>query len=79
MAPSAYLVYNTEIGAQNEVTDDIRKAKGVEYAHAFYGIYDGIAKINADSMAQLKLRVNTIRKTDKMVSSLMMIVIEEQK
>jgi DNA-binding Lrp family transcriptional regulator len=78
--PIAFVLVNTEIGAENEVMKTIKKVEGVEEAYAVYGVYDVVAKIEADSMDKLKEIVTWhVRRLDKVRSTLTMIVVEEQK
>jgi DNA-binding Lrp family transcriptional regulator len=75
--PTAFVLINTEIGAENEVLTALRKVKGVDEANAVYGVYDVVAKITADTMDKLKETVTWhVRRLDKVRSTLTMIVIE---
>ncbi len=75
--PTAFVLINTEIGAESEVLAALRKVKGVEEANAVYGVYDVVAKITADTMDKLKQTVTWhVRRLDKVRSTLTMIVIE---
>lgn len=77
--PTAFVLINTEIGAENEVLKSLRKVKGVVEANAVYGVYDVVAKISADTMDKLKETVTWhVRRLDKVRSTLTMIVIEEK-
>ncbi|MCX8175870.1 MAG: Lrp/AsnC ligand binding domain-containing protein [Candidatus Bathyarchaeota archaeon] len=76
--PLAYVLINTEIGAESGVLKEIRKIKNVVEAYTVYGTYDIIAKVHAESLDKLKECVTwNIRKLDKVRSTLTMIVIEE--
>lgn len=75
--PTAFVLINTEIGAESEVLTALRKVKGVDEANAVYGVYDVVAKITADTMDKLKETVTWhVRRLDKVRSTLTMIVIE---
>jgi DNA-binding Lrp family transcriptional regulator len=77
--PMAFVLVNTEIGAESEVMKTIKKVEGVDEAYAVYGVYDVVAKIKADSMDKLKEIVTWhVRRLDKVRSTLTMIVVEEQ-
>ena len=77
--PSAFVLINTEIGAEGEVLEALRKVEGVVEAYSVYGVYDIIAKIQADSMDKVKETVTWhIRRLDKVRSTLTMIVVEGQ-
>jgi DNA-binding Lrp family transcriptional regulator len=56
--PTAYVLLNTEIGAETEVLEELKKVEGVEEAHSLWGVYDIIASIRADTMEKLKFIVN---------------------
>jgi len=76
--PSAFVLINTEIGAESEVLKLLKNIEGVEEAHAVYGVYDIVAKVKAETMDKLKEIVTwNIRRLDKVRSTLTMIVIEE--
>ena len=77
--PSAFVLINTEIGAENDVLKALKGIEGIEEAYAVYGVYDIIAKVKAETMDKLKEIVTwNIRRLDKVRSTLTMIVIEEQ-
>lgn len=78
MVPMAYVLINTEIGAETEVRETLKDVEGVREAYAVYGVYDIIAKIEAETMDKLKELVTwQVRRLDKVRSTLTMIVIEE--
>ncbi len=73
--PSAYVLLNTEIGAEGEVVQELKKVEGVEAAFNLWGVYDVIARVRADSLAGLSEIVNRrIEKIRKVHSKLTMIV-----
>jgi DNA-binding Lrp family transcriptional regulator len=75
--PSAYVLLNTEIGAEAEVVRELKKVEGVESAVNLWGVYDVIASVKADSMNRLSEIINRkIEKIDKVHSKLTMIVSE---
>jgi len=53
--PSAYILLNTEIGAENQVLKALKKIEGVEEAHNLWGVYDIIANVKADNMENSNL------------------------
>lgn len=76
--PTAFVLINAEIGAEDEVLQSLKKIEGVEEAHTVYGVYDIVTKIKAESMDKLKEIVTWhIRRLDRVRSTLTMIVIEE--
>jgi DNA-binding Lrp family transcriptional regulator len=73
--PSAYVLLNTEIGAEAEVVRELKKVEGVESAYNLWGVYDVIASIKADSMNGLSEIINRkIERIRKVHSKLTMII-----
>ena len=78
--PMAFVLINTEMGAEGEVLKLLQKIKDVKEAYAVYGVYDIIAKVEADSMDKLKDVVFwNIRRLNKVRSTLTMMIAEELK
>jgi DNA-binding Lrp family transcriptional regulator len=76
--PTAYVLLNTEIGAEDEVVRALKKVEGVESAFNLWGVYDIIASVKADSMDRLSDIINRqIEKIDKVHSKLTMIISEK--
>jgi DNA-binding Lrp family transcriptional regulator len=75
--PVAFVLINAEMGFENEVVTELRKVSNVKEAYGVYGVYDIVAKVEADSMDKLKEAVTwKIRRLDKVRSTLTIIVIE---
>jgi DNA-binding Lrp family transcriptional regulator len=75
--PTAYVLLNTEIGAEAEVVRELKKVEGVESAFNLWGVYDVIASVKADSMDILTDIINRqIERIDKVHSKLTMIISE---
>jgi len=75
--PIAFVLINAEIGSEGEILKELKKIEGVNEAYSVYGVYDVIAKVEADSMDKLKDIVTwRIRRLEKVRSTLTMIVIE---
>ncbi len=75
--PIAYILLNTEIGAENQVLKALKKIEGVEEAHILWGVYDIIASIEAESMDKLKYIISKrIGKIGKVNSKLTMMATE---
>ena len=76
--PVAWVLLNTEIGAENQVLNALKKIEGVEEAHTLWGVYDIIANIKADNMEKLKFIITKrIEKIGKINSKLTMIISEK--
>ena len=75
--PVAFVLINAEIGSEDEVVAELRKIGNVKESYVVYGVYDIVAKVEADSMDKLKEVVTwKIRRLDKVRSTLTMIVVE---
>jgi len=75
--PLAFVLINAEIGSEDEVVAELRKIGNVKESYVVYGVYDIVAKVEADSMDKLKEVVTwKIRRLDKVRSTLTMIVVE---
>ncbi len=75
--PAAFVLVNAEIGSEDEVLEDLKTTKGVVGAWIVYGVYDIVAKVEADTMDELKEIITTnIRGLDNVRSTLTMIVVE---
>jgi DNA-binding Lrp family transcriptional regulator len=73
--PVAFVLINAEIGAESEVLQALKKVGNVKEAYAVYGVYDIIAKVEAETMDKLKDIVTwNVRRLDKVRSTLTMIV-----
>ncbi|MCC6015491.1 MAG: Lrp/AsnC ligand binding domain-containing protein [Desulfurococcaceae archaeon] len=74
--PRALILINTEVGAEEEVLDMVRKIEGVQNASLVYGIYDLFVEIEAESIEKLKdVITSKIRKIPKVKSTVTMIVV----
>ena len=75
--PLAFVLINAEIGSEDEVVTELRKIGNVKESYVVYGVYDIVAKVEADSMDKLKEIVTwKIRRLDRVRSTLTMIVVE---
>ena len=72
-----YVLMNVEVGAEEKVLEGVRKVPNVKECHRLYGLYDVIAKVEADSMDRLKEVVTwKIRRLDGVRSTLTTIVVD---
>jgi DNA-binding Lrp family transcriptional regulator len=75
--PAAYVLLNTEIGAENQVLNALKKTEGVIEAHSLWGVYDIIVNVEAETVEKLKFIVaNRIGKINQVHSKLAMIINE---
>ena len=52
--PLAFVLINTEIGSMEDVLQVLNDLPNVKEAYMVYGVYDIIAKVEAESMTKLK-------------------------
>lgn len=73
----AFVLINADLGAEEEL---VRELKGIEYVkevYVVYGVYDIVAKIEAETMEKVKETITwKIRRLEKVRSTLTMIVVE---
>jgi DNA-binding Lrp family transcriptional regulator len=50
----SYVLINVEPGSEETVLKEVREVPNVKECHRIYGLYDMIAKVEADSMDALK-------------------------
>ena len=75
--PLSYVLINVELGTEDEVLEEVRKIPNVKECHRIYGIYDMIAKVEAESLDMVKQVVTSkIRRLPSVRSTLTTIVIE---
>ncbi len=73
---TAFVLINAEIGAETEVLKGLKEVNEVKEAHMVYGVYDIIARIETETMQELKDIISwKIRRLDKVRSTLTMIVV----
>jgi len=75
--PLSFVLINAEVGSEDEVLKELRKLPNVKESYAVYGVYDIVAKVEAETMDRLKEIVTSdIRRLGKVRSTLTMIVVE---
>jgi DNA-binding Lrp family transcriptional regulator len=75
--PTAFVLINAELGKEEGILKELRSISHVTEAHFVYGVYDIIAKVEADSMEKLKEIVTfKIRRLTDVRSTLTMTVAE---
>ncbi|MEM0084331.1 MAG: Lrp/AsnC ligand binding domain-containing protein [Candidatus Methanomethylicia archaeon] len=78
MSAEAFVLINTQIGAEEEVLKILREIGEVEEAFIVYGVYDIIAKVKAENLDKLREIITwKIRKIKKVMSTTTMVVMEK--
>ncbi len=73
---TAFVLLNAELGAETEVMKGLKMIDGVKEAHIVYGVYDIIARIEAETMEDLKNIISwKVRRIHRVRSTITMIVI----
>lgn len=77
--PMAFVLINTEMGSETEVLNVLHKIGNIKEAYVVYGIYDIIARVEADTMDQIKDIITwKIRQLNKVRSTLTMMTVQGQ-
>jgi DNA-binding Lrp family transcriptional regulator len=72
---SVFVCINVELGSDQEVLDKLREIKEVQTAYQLYGVYDIIAKVQAETTSKLKeIVLHKIRKIPKVRTTLTMVI-----
>ena len=74
--PEAFVLISSEVGQEDQVIIDLQAIPEVKESYVVYGVYDVIAKVEAESMQQLKDVVGLrIRQLDTVRTTLTMIIV----
>ena len=74
--PEAFVLIVSEVGQEDQVIIDLQAIPEVKVSYVVYGVYDVIARVEADSMQRLKDVIsNRIRQLDPIRSTLSMVVV----
>jgi DNA-binding Lrp family transcriptional regulator len=75
--PMAFVLINTEMGSETEVLEALKKIGNVKEAYTVYGVYDIVARVEAENMEQLKEIITwKMRRLNKVRSTLTMMVVQ---
>ena len=75
--PIAFVLINTELGAENELLKQLKTMEHIKYVYVLYGAYDLVVKIEAADNETLKKTISSnIRQLKNVRSTLTMTVIE---
>ena len=73
----AFVLLNTDAGVENQALRRMKAVTGVTEAYVTYGLYDIIAKVEADSQQKVKeIIFSKIRGIDEVKSTLTLVVAE---
>ena len=73
---TAFVLLNAELGSEKEVLDELKMIDGVKETYLVYGVYDIIAKIEAETMEDLKNIISwKVRRIIRVRSTITMITI----
>jgi Lrp/AsnC family transcriptional regulator for asnA, asnC and gidA len=74
----AFVLITTEIGAMEQVFQDLKMIDGVIETYLLYGVYDIITIVKADSMRQIKEVISwKIRRINHILTSQTLIAMDE--
>lgn len=77
MTAQAFVLINAEVGNEQELIKQLKGIPNVTEVHVVYGVYDVIAKVEADTMEKVKETItNSLRRLDNVRSTLTMIAVE---
>ena len=75
--PKAFVLINADLGTEEDLVKELKKIPNVTEVYVVYGVYDIIAKVEADTMEKVKETITWhIRRLEKVRSTLTMIVVE---
>lgn len=75
--PMAFVLINADLGAEEQLVKELKGIENVKEVYVVYGVYDIVAKVEADAMEKVKETITwKIRRLDRVRSTLTMIVVE---
>ncbi len=78
--PMAYVLINTEPKHMKSVVESLEKLDAVVEIFPVYGVYDVVAKIQAETLEKLKGIVTwNVRSLDNVRSTITMLILEDKK
>lgn len=73
----AFVLINADLGAEEDLSKELKNIENVKEVFVVYGVYDIVAKIEGPSMEKVKETITwKIRRLEKVRSTLTMIVVE---
>ena len=75
--PMAFVLINADLWAEEQLVKELKGIENVKEVYVVYGVYDIVAKVEADVMEKVKETITwKIRRLDRVRSTLTMIVVE---
>jgi len=75
--PMAFVLINADLGAEEELVKQLKAVEFVKEVYVVYGVYDIVAKVEAETMDKVKETITwKVRRLDRVRSTLTMIVVE---
>jgi len=72
-----FVLVSAETGVEAELLKELKRVDGVKEAHIVYGVYDLIAKVECESMEELKQTITRyIRGLDHVNGTLTLLVVD---
>jgi len=74
--PEAFVMISSEVGQEHQVISELQAVPEVKESYLVFGVYDIIARVEAESMQHLKDVIGQrIRQLDSVRTTLTMIVV----
>ena len=75
----AYVLINCDLGCEEAIIDELKHLDNVKEAHGVFGAYDILAKVESDSVENLRDTITwKIRKLNRVRSTLTLLTVEGQ-
>ena len=75
--PQAFVLVNADLGAEEDLLKKLREIPNVKEVYVVYGVYDIVARVEADTMEKVKETITWhIRRLDKVRRTLTKFVVE---
>jgi DNA-binding Lrp family transcriptional regulator len=76
--PKAFVLINAELGAEGILATELKRIDKVTEAYEVYGPYDFVAKVEANTMEEVKETISWhVRRLEKVRSTLTLLVMGE--
>jgi len=76
MMSKAFVLINTDMGSEDEVSKELKEIEEVKEVYNVYGVYDLVVRLEAETMQQLKQAISEkVRRLKNVRTTLTMIVV----